>query len=208
MNTLGTWKSTPKKTRSSSLPWLWPKAIPLSYCLNSIGKLLHNWAPRYKKTSLQIISARLEKNLFVLTVKSWGVHIDENLTWECHINELSKKIASGISTIKRIRYLVPYKTLLSVYNLLVQPHLDYCSSVWGSCSKTLSQKLQKLQNQAARVIIFSNYDCNTDELLRMVNWVKLDRQRLVNKSIMMYKIVNNMFTLCLPFRYFDLWAKR
>ena len=26
----------------------------------------------------------------------------------------------------------------------------------------------------------------------MVNWVKLDRQRLVNKSIMMYKIVNNM----------------
>ena len=40
----------------------------------------------------------------VSTVKSLGVHIDENLTWECHINELSKKIASGISAIKRIRY--------------------------------------------------------------------------------------------------------
>ena len=26
----------------------------------------------------------------------------------------------------------------------------------------------------------------------MVNWVKLDRQRLVSKSIMMYKIANNM----------------
>jgi len=26
----------------------------------------------------------------------------------------------------------------------------------------------------------------TDALLRMVNWVKLDRQRLVDKSIMMY----------------------
>ena len=26
----------------------------------------------------------------------------------------------------------------------------------------------------------------------MVNWVKLDRQRLVNKSILMYKIVNNV----------------
>ena len=128
----------------------------------------------------------------VSTVKSLGVHIDENLTWECHINELSKKIASGISAIKRIRYSVPYKTLLSIYNSLVQPHLDYCSSVWGSCSKSLSQKLQKLQNRAARVITFSNYDRNTDELLRMVNWVKLDRQRLVDKSIMMYKIVNNM----------------
>ena len=35
----------------------------------------------------------------VSTVKSLGVHIDENLTWECHVNELSKKIASGISAI-------------------------------------------------------------------------------------------------------------
>ena len=26
----------------------------------------------------------------------------------------------------------------------------------------------------------------------MVNWVKLDRRRLVNKSILMYRIVNNM----------------
>ena len=42
------------------------------------------------------------------------------------------------------------------------------------------------------MIAHINYDRNTDELLRMVNWVKLDRQRLVNKSIMMYKTVNNM----------------
>ena len=127
-----------------------------------------------------------------------GVHIDENLTWEYHIDELCKRIASGISAIKRIRFLVPcktlllYKTLLSIYNSLVQPHLDYCSSVWGSCSKSLSQKLQKLQNRAAGVITFSNYDRSTDELLRMVNWVKLDREGLLNISIMMYKIVNNM----------------
>ena len=53
----------------------------------------------------------------VLTVKSLGVHIDENLTWECHVNELSKKIAAGISPIKRIsRHTVPYKTLLSIYS--------------------------------------------------------------------------------------------
>ena len=63
----------------------------------------------------------------VSTVKSLGIRIDENFVWECHINELSKKIASGISAIKRIRYSVPYNTLLSIYNSSVQPHLDYCS---------------------------------------------------------------------------------
>ena len=35
---------------------------------------------------------------------------------------------------------------------------------------SLTQKLQNLQNCAARVITFSNYDRSTDELLRMVNW--------------------------------------
>ena len=62
---------------------------------------------------------------------------------------------------------------------------------------SLSQKLQKLQNRAARVITFSNYDCTTDELLRMVNWVELDRQRLVDKAILMYKIVNRRFQIIL-----------
>ena len=56
---------------------------------------------------------------------------------------------------------------------------------------------QKLQSRAARVITFSNYDSSTDELLRMVNWVKLDHQRLVNKSILMYKILNTMVPDCL-----------
>ena len=137
----------------------------------------------------------------VSTVKSLGVHIDENRTWECHINELSKKVASGISAIKRVRYSVPYKTLLSIYNSLVQPYLDYCSSVWGSCCLSLSQKLQQLQNRAARVITFSNYDQSTDELFRMVNWVKLDRQRPVDKSGMMDKIVNNMVPDCLSLQF-------
>ena len=31
----------------------------------------------------------------------------------------------------------------------------------------------------------------------MVNWVKLDRQRLVEISIMMYKIVNSIFQIIL-----------
>ena len=35
----------------------------------------------------------------VSTSKSLGVHIDGNLSWKCHINEISKKIASGISAI-------------------------------------------------------------------------------------------------------------
>ena len=47
-----------------------------------------------------------------------SVHIERNLSWECHINEISKKTTSGISAIKRIRYFLPFEILLNVYNSL------------------------------------------------------------------------------------------
>ena len=100
------------------------------------------------------------------TSKSLGVDIDGSLSWECNINEISKKIASGISAIKRIRYFLPFEILLNAYNFLVQPHFDYCDGVWRNCSKNLSSKLQKLQNHAAHVLTFSNYDCSTSELFQ------------------------------------------
>ena len=34
----------------------------------------------------------------------------------------------------------------------IQPHIDYCLSVWGSCSQTDINAIQKLQNRAARII--------------------------------------------------------
>jgi hypothetical protein len=95
---------------------------------------------------------------------NFSFFIDHNLSWNIHIEKLCKKIASGIGALKRTRPFVPCHTLLSIFNSLVQPHFDYCSVVWGNCSKTFSTKLQKLQNRAARIITYSNFDVNADLL--------------------------------------------
>jgi len=92
--------------------------------------------------------------------KSLGVLIDENLTWNNHINAISKKISSGIGSIKRISQCVPPATLHNIYHGLVQSHFDYCSVVWGNCAKTLSDKLQRLQNRAVRVLTHLGDNCS------------------------------------------------
>ena len=51
----------------------------------------------------------------VTTAESLGVLIDDNLTWRSHIDKLTKKIAAGIGAIKRVRHLVPYGALHSIY---------------------------------------------------------------------------------------------
>ena len=43
----------------------------------------------------------------VTTAKSLGVTIDNKLDWSSHFDKLTKKVASRIGVIKRIRQLVP-----------------------------------------------------------------------------------------------------
>ena len=106
----------------------------------------------------------------VTTEKSLGVTLDNKLDWCSHINKLTKKVASGIGAIKRIRHLVPQATLHPIYQALIQPHFDYCNIVWGNCGITLQTKIQKLQNRAARVLTYSNYDADAGYLFELLGW--------------------------------------
>ena len=74
----------------------------------------------------------------VSSTKSLGVSINENLSWNTHIETVCKKISSTLGLIKRIRDFVPFYTLLSIFNGLVKPQFDYCSLVWDCCSTGLS----------------------------------------------------------------------
>ena len=85
--------------------------------------------------------------------KSLGLIIDENLSWKATIHEISKKVSSGIGALRRVRPFVSMHTAIKIYKGLIEPHFDYCSAVWDALSEQLSEKLQKLQNRAIRVII-------------------------------------------------------
>ena len=90
--------------------------------------------------------------------KALGLNIDENLSWKKHIHAVSKKVAFSIGALKRIRPFISWSmhTAIKIYKGLIEPHFDYCSVVWDGLSQQLSEKLQKLQNRAARVITKSS----------------------------------------------------
>jgi len=46
----------------------------------------------------------------VTTAKSFGVTIDDRLDWNGHMEKATKKVASDVAAIKRIRQLVPQAT--------------------------------------------------------------------------------------------------
>ena len=185
----------------------------INYCLNHDLSSVYEWLSANKltlnmtKTEFILIASRQKLSQFtespsltinenaieqVTSAKSLGVYVDQNINWECHIENISKKIACAIGAIKRIRHLTPFNVLIKVYHSPIQPHFDYCSVVWENCNKDLSEKLQRLQNRAARIQTSASYDSNLDDLFRALGWRRLYYQRLEQKSIIMYKTLHGL----------------
>ena len=117
-----------------------------------------------------------------------GVDFDNKLKWNNHIDTVAKKVSSGIGAMRRIRDFVDRDTLIPVYKALIRPYFDYCSEVWNTLGNGLSNRLQKLQNRAARVMI----PLDLKLALGMLGWESLETRRAKAKAVYMYKVLNGL----------------
>ena len=122
--------------------------------------------------------------------KSLGLTIDDWLSWSNRVDEICRKVSSAIGALKLIRHFISANTALQMYNALVLPHFDYCSHVWDCLSGQSSDKLQKLQNCAARVITKLPFDTSSNLLLDTLKWEKLSLRRKKQKALIMYKTIH------------------
>ena len=109
--------------------------------------------------------------------KCLGITLDQTLSWEQHIEEITLKVSRDLGALKRIRPNVPQPTLITIYNTIILPYFDYCSTVWGSRGICQSEKLQKLQNRAARIVTRSTYESRSADLLQVLEWENLGTRR-------------------------------
>ena len=120
--------------------------------------------------------------------KSLGILIDSNLSLFKHSNEIARIISSGIGGLKRLRPFISEETaIFLVYRALIEVHFDYCSPVWDVVSNELTEKLQKLQNRAVRVITRSDYYSSASELRNRFGWDNLYTRRVKQKAKLMFK---------------------
>ena len=115
--------------------------------------------------------------------KSLGLTIDENLSWKAHIYDIFKQVSSGIGALKWARQFVLMHTAIKIYNGLIEPHVDYWSSVWDSLTQQLSEKLQKTSETC--------YDTSSRYLLNSL-WDNLSVRRVKQKASLKYKCINNL----------------
>ena len=94
---------------------------------------------------------------------------------------------------KEIRPFVSQNIAIQKYKALIEPHFEYCSPVWHEVNNKLSNKLQKLQNRAARTITQSNFDTSSSYLRNLLGWDDLSNKRDKQLSIAMFKTLSGFF---------------
>lgn len=125
-------------------------------------------------------------------VASWtylGAIIDNKLNFNEHCDKTLKKARSSLAIIQRTLYAAPRECKKVAYQSLVRPKLEYASTAWCPYTKTNIEKIEKVQNKAARFVTKS-YDYNTSVtgLKHELGWPSLAARRKVRDCVMWYKI--------------------
>ena len=79
-----------------------------------------------------------------------GIHLDEELTFQHHIN---KNINKGIEVIRELNNILPHSALLIVYHSFVRLHLDIGDVIYDQPENELfSSKIETVQYNASLAI--------------------------------------------------------
>ena len=121
---------------------------------------------------IDINSTRLE---IVNDFKYLGVLLDPTLSWKDHVEYIDNKVSSRLGMLRRARKVLPKATCLMLYNTLVLPLFDYCSSVWDSCGSGSKVYLGRLNQRVACII--EGRTIGADDLKSTLSWPSLQARR-------------------------------
>ncbi len=77
--------------------------------------------------------------------------MDRYMSFEIHVNEINKKVMRMLIYINRISFYLDKESIIIVVQSLVLSHFNYCLSIWGTTTHSLTDKVQKLQHFSAKV---------------------------------------------------------
>ena len=98
----------------------------------------------------------------VTQTKFLGVIIDDKLSWQPHITELTKKLACCAGVLNRIKDNIPSHLHKSLYHTLFESHLCYGITVWGGVTFNKLLPLFRAQKTCCR-ILFGDKDAYLDK---------------------------------------------
>ena len=120
-----------------------------------------------------------------------GVEIDKELNFSKHVSKLCKKGNQKLHALARVAKYFDKAKLRMIMKAFIQSQFNYCSLVWMFHSRTLNNKINRLQERALRVV-YNNDSHTYQELLDLDNSVTIHHKNLQKLAIEMYQVKHNL----------------
>ena len=93
-----------------------------------------------------------------------------------HVSSLCRSINFHLRNLSRIRPFIDRSTCAHAVRSLILSRLDYGNSLLGGLSATDTQRLQKFQNRAARLIYQVSRRTSATPLIRELHWLPVQQR--------------------------------
>jgi len=123
------------------------------------------------------------------TIRSLGVTFDSKLTFNQHVANVSKACYCHIRALRHVRESLPDEVAKTVACSIVCSRLDYCNSLFAGMTKSNIQKLQRIQNTLARVILcLGKFEHITPALIQL-HWLPVEHRLTYKLATLTFKTV-------------------
>ncbi len=87
------------------------------------------------------------------SVRNLGVTLDQTLSFKKYVSSVCRICYLELRRISSVRHLLSVEATKTLVCSFVLSRLDYCNSLLAGCDQSLLSRLQKVQNNAARLIL-------------------------------------------------------
>lgn len=112
----------------------------------------------------------------VSQMKYLGIVIVEKIKFEQQVNICMKKTAGKVNFLSRISKNMTFDTRKIIYNTIVLPQFEYCSTIYFSCNKNQIASMQKMQNRGMRIILKCNSETPREFMLNALGWMSISQR--------------------------------
>jgi Reverse transcriptase (RNA-dependent DNA polymerase) len=123
-------------------------------------------------------------------VKYLGIILDNKLNFNEHFENVVKKISNKTWFLSRMKFKLDKSHRTLVYKTMIEPHLQYCSTILFIMSDEKVEKLQKLQNRAMRTILNCDMRTRKIDMLENLKWMSIKQKLTFNAFVFIYRIKN------------------
>ena len=112
----------------------------------------------------------------VLSARNLGAYFDSNMTLVPFINNTCKSAFSQLYNIRRIRKYLKTDISNTLVHAMITSRIDYCNSLLCGLADNSLNKLQGVQNAAARLITGTAKFSHIFPVLRTLHWLPIKKE--------------------------------